>query len=190
MKKICASLLLILTFCINCSALAQENWVFTAPMPTPVAKYGQSATQPPYKINNNYNNTDYYTNNGVSTDEAYRGRVDTSVYTNTYSNYNNSNNYSTVTPSNTYVQPTYTQPVTTTPTYDTQLKTTEAEPKKTFSEKHPILTGAGLGLAILGLGAISVLLSSDDNNKEHHRNCSGSGCSHHHYHDCDRCSKR
>ncbi len=172
MKRICALLLLIVTFGINCSALAQENWVFTAPVQQPASSYN---------IN--------YTNNGVSTDEAYTGRVDTSVYTNTYSNYNNTNNYTTVTPSNTYTQTTYTQPVVTTPTYDTQLRTTEAERKKTFSENHPVIAGAGLGIALLGLGAVAWLLSDSDKDKKKNEHHSSEHHHHHHHGTCSSCSR-
>lgn len=174
MKRICALMLLFVTFGVNCSVLAQDNWVFTAPAQQSVNMYD---------IN--------YTNNGVSTEDAYTGRVDTSVYTNTYSNYGNSNNYTTVTPSNTYNPPPITvQPVAVTPTYETQLKTTEAEPKKTFSENHPVIAGAGLGVALLGLGALVWLLSDDDKNKKKHENCnSSSSCHHHHHHTCSSCSR-
>ena len=109
---------------------AQENWIFNEPVSAPVNSYG--TTNP---LTTNYNN-------GISTDSAYTGKVDTTVYTNTYSNYNNSVYIpATYTPPTKYTQPattytnsqttTYSKPVTTS-TYNTSLKTKEAEPKKTL----------------------------------------------------------
>ena len=48
---------------------AQENWIFNEPVSAPVNSYG--TTNP---LTTNYNN-------GISTDSAYTGKVDTTVYT-------------------------------------------------------------------------------------------------------------
>lgn len=106
--------------------------------------------------------TEYWQFSNSGTDEETTTYTTYAPYPNSSTYYGNVENYSTVnTPANT--------------------TTTVEQTKESFSEKHPILTGIGLGALVLGVVALGIL-GSDDDDRYHHNNskCNRDRCHHRH----------